>query len=300
MDTKNITMAIVSLAIAVVLVAGLMVPVISSLGSGGGSGAHENPDTVFKMNYATAPTDFEIEFGLDRTTQSVYIESNGRMEYIMDSGSSPPPEIVSQTMAPVFYSEDIYIGMTEGYFTLVWEGELASIKTAGFTGTLTCENGIATVSTSGGPIDGPYSFELPEWYYYADAEGDFGAYTLSQINEGVYVDTDYPICPLTLSEYPDIVMLYRDHYTDILDGTTPHEVTSYQTISDDGLVESMGWTVDSVDCPAYVLIAPFTVGSEGSGGSGISDTLLTLISVIPLITVIGIVIGAVGYLRMKN
>lgn len=49
------------------------------------------------------------------------------------------------------------------------------------------------------------------------------------------------------------------------------------------------------------LIVPKEVQIDGAGsGSDISPTLASLISVIPLITVIGIVIGAVGYLRMKN
>ena len=45
----------------------------------------------------------------------------------------------------------------------------------------------------------------------------------------------------------------------------------------------------------------FAVGPIGNGGgSGLSPTLTTILSVIPLILTVGLVIGAIGFLRMKN
>lgn len=49
-----------------------------------------------------------------------------------------------------------------------------------------------------------------------------------------------------------------------------------------------------------VFIAPRTIGSEGGSGGGVSGTLASMISVIPLIMAIGLIIGTIGYIKMKN
>ena len=46
-------------------------------------------------------------------------------------------------------------------------------------------------------------------------------------------------------------------------------------------------------------IVPVEISGDGSS-SGLSDTMVSMISVIPLVTVIGLVIGAVGYLRIRE
>lgn len=51
--------------------------------------------------------------------------------------------------------------------------------------------------------------------------------------------------------------------------------------------------VPAIKCMNYV-------GAPSGGGSGLSPTLKTVLSVIPLVTVVGIVLGTVGYLRMKD
>ena len=50
----------------------------------------------------------------------------------------------------------------------------------------------------------------------------------------------------------------------------------------------------------YACVLPVTVTEGSGGGSGLSPTLKTVLSVIPLVTVVGIVLGTVGYLRMKE
>lgn len=72
------------------------------------------------------------------------------------------------------------------------------------------------------------------------------------------------------------------------------------TITDtDGVYSMTNPSIDGNPISNGGLLVPIKVGGS-SGGSGISDTLLSLLSVIPLITVIGIIIGAVGYLRVKD
>ena len=296
MDTKGITMTIVSLVIGVVLITGIVVPVINSLESENGGG-HTNPDTDFKLSYATAPTDFQISCGLDFNTESFYVESNGRMEMNLSDAERTPETIARSMTAILFLSEDIYIGMIEGYFTIVWSDGAGSMEAAGSTGTVVCENGTVTV-TMDAPIPGPYIFDLPEWYYYADAGGDFGAYSLSQIEEGIYTD-GHPLCPVGLIIESDYIFLYGENYIDVMHLSATHDVTAYQTIADDGLIESITWAVDDIeDVPAYVLIAPKIIG--GANGTGVPPTIIALLSIIPLLMVVGLVVTTVGYFLTKR
>lgn len=58
---------------------------------------------------------------------------------------------------------------------------------------------------------------------------------------------------------------------------------------------------DEVSYYGYVLVLPVSVYEGGdSEGSGLSPTLTTILSVIPLILTVGLVIGAIGFLRIRN
>lgn len=57
-------------------------------------------------------------------------------------------------------------------------------------------------------------------------------------------------------------------------------------------------SLDGESVGMFYMILPVEVG--GSSGSGMSSTLTTILSVIPLILTVGLVIGAIGFLRMKN
>lgn len=57
-------------------------------------------------------------------------------------------------------------------------------------------------------------------------------------------------------------------------------------------------SLDDGNIRMFYMVLPVEVG--GSGGSGMSSTLTTILSVIPLILTVGLVIGAIGFLRMKN
>ena len=60
-----------------------------------------------------------------------------------------------------------------------------------------------------------------------------------------------------------------------------------------------GESTEDVVSPYFIVPVSITTQS-GSGSSSLSPTISSLLSVIPLLLTVGLVIGAIGFLRMKN
>lgn len=302
---KFVTMT-VGLIVGVLLVSGLMVPVISSVSSQSDSGSdgeiHTNPDTWLKMSYATEPVALDISFSISQNWE-ITIISNGTMSTVLDTsdleGNFP------SIFVPLFLSEDIYIGQIEGWGAARWSDQSSvEMLSVGSEGTIVSEgNSIIITMAFQGNEPTTVSIPFPSWYYYADAEGDYGFYNRNDFAEGMYA-SDTPLCPFSfvsdvynpVGSFSTTGMLYGDHYYD--PGSSSHSVSPVRTDAD-GKVVFLGWNVDGTDMECLTAIYPLSVGG-GSGSGGLSPTLIAMLSIIPLITVVGIIIGTIGYLRFKE
>ena len=160
--------------------------------------------------------------------------------------------------------------------------------------------------------------------FYADPNGD-------------YVDTSdeegRPASLYATSKSPILYYAWLEDYSDysiIIMGTVESNTVSVHKDYDEGspVIETIGgsaiftigegqlstvtvkingsdYTFDANisqnDGGVMACILPVTVSEGGSGGgSGIPSTLATVLTVIPLVMTVGLVIGAIGYMRMKN
>ena len=372
MDTKNMTMMIISLVISVVLVAGLMVPVISSLGnSGGGSGYANTGEYYYKTPVAgethtiriDAPTgDGDYPAGAV-TNPNMIVTFDGEVLITADTneGFAIPLWVKDNYDLCAFYNSTtlwwpagpyvapsgalpeagIYVG--QSYYSsigfnmsyndyVICEIDGATVNMAYY------ENGhetpivkepfevkaLITPDTTGDYVYSmnPIVMEDTEIYnineYFelklrTDTErGVFrnvtfwGMGTLETLETSIeYLDGDYAMSPFGEPGTPDYEGWYWEDWVDSIDVTSINTTQTengirLDSISIDTIWEDENEELYTVPVEVSGFIVPVQIGGSGGSGSDISPTLLSLISVIPLITVIGIVIGAVGYLRMKN
>ncbi|MBQ1293236.1 MAG: hypothetical protein IIY21_04315 [Clostridiales bacterium] len=298
-NIKQYTTVIIGLVVAVVLVAGMMVPVISSLGnSGGGS------DTSYTNESNTG--DYYLRVTED-TNLTLYRTAN-EFSY-EDPVINPDTEKWGLNDTYQFIIGEYFYGQnssskifdfTDESFTITWP-----IVINGNTATFTKADN-STVTYEGVQfITAPQSIGD----YVAITNDDDTPATAPYVGDsfvGVVVD-DW-------SSDPEWVILgfgLADDgfsYTNYLNWSTSSEVyTDGQFILEGGYLDGIsipnGSAVNTYsvagpedDYEIYYFV-PTEVTESGSGGTSISPTMMALISVIPLITVIGIVLGAITILR---
>lgn len=101
------------------------------------------------------------------------------------------------------------------------------------------------------------------------------------------------------SQTNTVTVFGADTYSDSAEITlTDNQITdiSFTIVTTD--ISINPGSLDDETIGMFYMVLPVEVG--GSGGSGMSSTLTTVLSVIPLILTVGLVIGAIGFLRMKN
>ena len=340
MNVKNMTMMIVSLAISVVLVAGLMVPVISSLSTdnGGSEPEYTNSGSVYYKPIGADNYTLSLEYGQD--------DSDLAAVSISINGGSP------RFIGPEWMSENEITAMFYPLLTFTQNGKMGveGILFNGSFGNMDAEYLI----TYGGAgylrmIEGE---ERPNYYYLFDEENPSSNRTI-QITNGTVtydftdsIDAEYDLIlsdseagatsvwatgnAKVYSDDPtiffgcvggatiasadpesgDVIVMDSSLLSldfDITDAGasariygegSDSAVLEFDSSESEGLYTYSGATINDENVNGGVIV-PISVGGGGSG-STISPTLMSLISVIPLITVVGIVIGTIGYLRMRG
>lgn len=304
---KFVTMA-VGLIVAVVLVSGLMVPIISSVSSDDGGSVTYRNDTMLWGGYYNQPTS-----NTDIILESVCYDNEPFIRCTIDGETrewqtntaifgdtwTVSVDIIERGDAP----EPEYIGLF-GYQL----GE----RTA-FSNTLHISG--STVSFVDDEFNDEYVLE--NIIFYSWYEGDF---VIPDPSSPIYLSNDSVIrADLgnfdigNAGSYVTICGNVLENNSYLIDwetmGVTPLD-SSVFSISNNHLLESISISVGGVsyeisiedeDNPCiWSIIVPTEISIGSGGSSSISPTLATLLSVIPLITVVGIIIGMIGFIRMKE
>lgn len=229
---------------------------------------HENPAAIFRYSRVTGPApDFTVTFGVDGMddiqNMRIYIDSNGEMSDRPMDHYDPSMEgadtQASLTVVPVYADADRVITIAEGWFVLEKANGVLQWTVIGLNGTLTCSNG--TISVTGSHMPTPYTFQAPEWFYYADATGDYGRYTVMEVSDGLYMDNE-PICPIGIDAEQDIIY---DSVPLNFRGIPLTDVEWY-LVKDGDRISEMYWTFtkegDAHRINAQVFILPKTIGGN--------------------------------------
>lgn len=355
MDVRNTTTVIVGLVVAVTLVAGLMVPVITSLDNESGSDYTNTGDYYYKT--AVDGESHTIEVTEDENY--AYVSYDGENVVTKEKGT----EGWSIPLMITHYSVDI--GEMYNMYALTYYVEWVEPYLVVDFSSLNCDG------SSGDGIPCTYNIEGTAFSRDGYTDRDSVLYHISTDGDRVLstspiVNTEQVIYGLQIFSTVDLdsdPMIDRNsaiigmgtveelgngktyplpahpengiYMSSNISGWTNHDKTSGDRItaySPETLIE---WregdiVVDTTNLSGDVVrlngvdlkivwenyqdstdvvieevtfdtfIVPRTVEGAGSDGSSNSTILMTLISIIPLITVVGIVIGTVGFLRLKD
>lgn len=309
MDTKNMTMMIVSLAISVVLIAGLMVPVISSLGSGGSDEGAQYTNTG-EIYFASGNQSLTLT-AENADTFTVTATKDGN-EIIKEQFSGSMFMIPSMYPAHILaWGNDWILAYDLSYSSLmgtkVWDITLvvmsSDMEKLGLTQKINVpanESRVFEIESANGTLiihRGENADELGGFNGMRSSEGDSvlaaTPYVMSDtVFAGINTDQVNGLTVFgTIESATTAMMLGGD-----VEFTTTAVDGAYRI--DSAIVTGASDMDESVPLDHYIV--PVQIGGGSGSGPSVPPTLMSLISVIPLITVIGIIIGAVGYLRMKD
>lgn len=302
LEIKQYTTLIIGLIVGVLLIAGVVAPVIANVSSDNGGGG----ETVTYRNDSG-------------TSDNYYITLDENSSYTVEVGDVNPeynwPDLnvtdlntgtvhyLSETSSAIYGSnlDDIsVVGRGGAYLFIYGEQSGTSVTVSGTSVTFQGEETAVMQDALLLSYDESGSYVLSytdEWYNMPYLNEDSIVY--------MYVGTyDEPY-----GTHDIVIKGSSKANTVVIDDV---ESDSAEFIMEDNRL--VGVTVILNDQPTDIrfdeqydymgnleIFAPVevTIGS-GSGSSGLSPTLSTLLSVIPLVLTVGLVIGAIGFLRMKN
>lgn len=321
---KFVTMT-VGLVVGVLLISGVVAPVIASVSSDSGdSGSGVETDISGYDRYA------KVTDSTDVTIYPYYDNDTETYGYSYTDPSEPDAEIHTLYGWGMVIGDGWTMSISASgsasdmvaYWGLSWDGEYYKIYELHLTGNSTVATGnIANTSTQ-------VTLDLPASIYYPSPDGQFVSPVKADRDTDestflpFYANSNSEVC--CEISYDDGEDIYWDMYAvgTISDNTAWLE-ESFEEVSysdsiaftiEDGVVTGATVTVDgntyNVTLPlqwegdvvyASIDLLPVSVYEGGdSDDSGLSPTLTTILSVIPLILTVGLVIGAIGFLRMKN
>ena len=314
MDTKKFTTMAIGLVVAVVLVSGLMVPVIGSV-----TGSEEDGEVREYRNDVGESNFYFTKLTSDSSYSLTTAYSNSSPQLIINGG-----EPISLEYVKVLFGEYWVIDLDQSSVRI--DGERTYYGSLDVSGMGSQSNGHFTEAQITGNSVHLYN-------QYTEQSLDLDGALFLQQSAGEYVislDEDWYATPPYLSRSDfGRYMGYFDNddvsFKFVIDGDARSNTVYYSVlnshemsilpdparfvIEDDILKEiiityngtehHVVYAAESDESYFDYMIVPTEVRIGGEG-SGLSPTLTTLLSVIPLITVVGIIIGAIGFLRMKN
>lgn len=320
-DTKRFTVMIVGFAVAIILVSGLMVPVISSLGSNdGGSGYTNTGETKFANANGTEIIGISLNF-TESYIASLSITKNDDVVYQIEKDMSNIPEeydldtlyneyiafgeewvlkfhVFCNNEENKLLSYEIYIDGTENILDNVSDmpyGEINPGESYNITVSISSdftfiwENDNFSLPNVIGII--PKSGEN-DWVFCEKPVIDIDTVILPVYVE---IDGDYVYTSISgLGTWENITWYYSPPSSTYTYNSTPYnDLIKIDMISKRYIGNNSQETIIEYT----YFIVPAQIGDGGGSGSGISPTLMSLISIIPLITVVGIVLGAITIIR---
>ena len=306
---KFITMSI-ALIIGVLLIAGVVTPVIadvSSNGDGEGSGetyTNEGHGFLSATNQSTLVTFYPVS--ADKySTQPDSVADRPVYDaplYILAKDNTYLIRVLEEQGGPSYFQvfsldDDADATLSD---TLTISGTTLTMIPRGGSTTVTMSN-IMYYPTE----TGAYTYvvfkdmgQTPEYGTFFALENTpvycFGVYGLSSPSPGMAM--------FMINGTPQtntVTVFGADTHSDSAEITlTDNQITdiSFSIATADVSLDPA--SLDDENLGMFYMVLPVDVG--GSGGSGMSSTLTTILSVIPLILTVGLVIGAIGFLRMKN
>ena len=316
MNMKNYIVAIVSLAVAIILTVGVLVPVINdSVGSGSGSGYTNTGDYYYKT-----PVDGEehtIVITKDGTNAVITFDDEPFKTIAMGNEGWVLPIFFNDEnplMGAIYY--ELYLNYDDP--TQFDNDPILSIG-----GSQISTSRTVTINGATAMIDGiGYEYDIDLYiaptgdYVYSDKpivaddstfyliDGVFTRSVKTDSADGIDMNISYMAKNSGLT-FPTLekIVAEKDIYgasSDYLEAESA-TVTSVNTTDQNGAVKINGidmtvtWDNNSTEDVTFThLVVPVNVGSGGDS-SNISPTLASMLSVIPLIVVVGLIVGTVGY-----
>lgn len=309
MDVKQYTMMAVGLIVGVLLISGVVAPVIANVSSDDGDSSSSDPVT-----YTNSAGDAYYSIAGSSSSMTYYPVELGK--WSLESSSVADREVYDSRL--IFIGEGVTVGANPVLISniptfRVSHGEESysamSVSLNGTTLSFLDTNSNQTVS-------------IPNIVYYADPNGDYvdtrDHYSAS-LTSAYATSESRIVYAIELSTYPD--------YLITIFGTVGNNEVSIEKYDGESVIDSISdsavFTIVDGELSTFALtingseyvydvnlneddgfidicLLPVTVTEGSGGGSGLSPTLKTMLSVIPLILTVGLVIGAIGFLRMKN
>ena len=317
MNMKNYIVAIVSLAVAIILTVGVLVPVINdSVGSGSGTGYTNTGDYYYKT-----PVDGE--------QHTIVITKDGT-NAVITFDDEPFKTIAMGNegwVLPIFFNdENPWMGVIyyELYLDYNDPTQFDSDPILSIGGSSISTSRTVTINGDKATLDGnSYEYDIDLYiaptgdYVYSDQpvvtddstfyliDGVFTRSVKTDLTDGIDMNISYMAKNSDLT-FPTLekIVAEKDIYgvsTDYLEADSV-TVTSVNTTDQNGAVKINGidmtvtWDDNSTEDVTFThLVVPVNVGSGSGSSGGISPTLASMLSVIPLIVVVGLIVGTVGY-----
>lgn len=338
-DTKRFTVMIVGLAVAIILVSGLMIPVISSLG---GSGTYTNTGeyyykTPVEGETHTIATLYDTEENLPTGItydETLIVDLKGEQGFAVPVLLYTSSRTGHDMLYTITFTRDMNFDTGELWPELYGNGVIQDVTQVDENGG---ESGEYNASIDGKDITitkrgNSRTYDEGEVKFFIADKGDLVLSESPVIKEDTtyYLADMYQIKEFVSSEestqvnygvagkgtsggmsvlYPvEYFGMYKNSVSYSLDEssvTTQIDKTENEYgIKMNGIEIHSVWknstdATQTIDIDWTAKKMIVPVTVESDGGSGISDTLMSLISVIPLITVVGIVLGAITILRRK-
>lgn len=326
MDIKQYTTLTIGLIVGVLLIVGVVAPVIANMSSdNGGSG-----ETV---TYRNDSGDLNFYY---RSIGSIASDDSFTMFPVYDDLSVGTYPEGSET--PTYWNplQDIMLFEESVFMNKVYMGKNQSTHTAYFNynnasqkgNTLNYYDGQFHIPLGSGTV---VMTPIPDVAYFSWYEGDYVMSAPSDESGELpskYVDRsseiylkgagpqdEFKFCITGSADDPHCMIYDNQEYSvcDNVSFNIENDVlrSILITVQDVEYTIWVSYTMEEAesvidwdsDIDGYSCIVPTTVTvshGSGSGSSGLSPTLTTILSVIPLVLTVGLVIGAIGFLRMKN
>lgn len=325
---------IISLIVAIVVFACVLVPICSSLansgqndsdsGSGGDGTALSNEQYVLsKMAYGEHPT-FDINVDL---TGMVALDE------ITYEGQTIPLTAPSMAIIYADAQTTVYLNAGIGYGGQI-EPMILHIDDTTFDDPyleVISVNGLSRVVSDGNEVtayytNGEYTFDIASQCYYSNPNGAYGCYVNPELfallaqgmeQDGIDYIPTYPTSLYITDGYTpyfvhpvggELREAYRDCGQSNITESFVKSCTPYYTVAD-GQITDVGWDYE-IDVPyggesnittgtaiGQFMILPNTIGGEsgeGSGGSTDMGMAGTLISIIPVFVALALILYIVG------
>ena len=332
MNTNKYLMLIVTLAVSIMLVVGVLVPVIAD-NTGSGSGSQPAYTNVGDYYYKTpvAGETHTIKGVQDGTTVQILLDgvvlhtltmgdeawTVPVISYINDDSTwgnghtyvagylyVPMPDDSDPTVLDNYifsFNYDIAERYDYGSFDIDFTIEGDKLEKGG--SLCTCNFYLSS--------SGEYTYaespviESDTEYLVNDAYGEFGfgtgstpAYYRYSGFIGSGIGTDVSSVDVLLSEWH--IYVVGDDYPEVdslqytLDSENVEQGIKLNKITVEMTWEDSQSTVTTYDVEKFIV--PVQIGEDGgSSGSSMSPTLVAMLSVIPLIVVVGLIVGTIGY-----